>query len=311
MNMRKKLAFFLAFALLGFAAFAQNSQKVSALLESEEITKGQAAYFVCVYKNIADEVATEDEAFSTLASQNLFGGGESADEAISLDKACFVIARVSDMKGGVFYSLSHSARYAFREFKALGIVPSNAAPQQTVSGGEFLALLNGFEQKAKTGGASAPLAAAEVAHIDAGESMQKIQDEVAELGLENVSVRQVEQGLTISLDKIQFLPDSAELLSDEKRKLDQIAVILKEFDNDLLITGHTALRGNEYDRQRISEERAQAVADYLAETDVRDISRMTVEGKGATEPIAANDTEEGVEQNRRVEITILTDQTRF
>lgn len=150
--MNKKLFFGLFFAVFGFACFSQNSEKVSELLESENISKGQAAYFVCVYQNITDENILESDAFSVLSERNLFDSKEIADEKISLSKACFLIARAANMKGGIFYSIFKTKRYAFREFKALEIVPKNADPQQDVSGAEFLALLNGFEQKGKKNG---------------------------------------------------------------------------------------------------------------------------------------------------------------
>lgn len=148
--MNRKLFFIFIFAIFGFGCFSQNSEKVSELLKSEKISKGQAAYFVCVYNNIADENILDADAFSVLFERNLFGGKENADEKISLSESCFLIARTVNMKGGVFYSIFRSRRYALREFKALGIVPKTADPQQKVSGSEFLALLNGFAQEGKT-----------------------------------------------------------------------------------------------------------------------------------------------------------------
>ena len=91
----------------------------------------------------------------------------------------------------------------------------------------------------------------------------------------------------------------------EKRKLEKIADILKAYKNDLLVTGHTALRGNEKARQILSGERAQSVADYLVTLGVRDSYHIFTQGKGAAEPVATNQTEEGRSRNRRVEITIM------
>ena len=145
----KKRLLLLAVFTLASCAFAQSSQKISDILASDEITKGEAAYFACVNKNLTDESATEDEAFAFLAGQNLFGEDESAEEKISVEKACFLIARTENMKGGVFYSIMKNPRYALREFKALGIVPSNADPKRKISGEEFIALFNGFAEKGK------------------------------------------------------------------------------------------------------------------------------------------------------------------
>lgn len=137
------------------------------------------------------------------------------------------------------------------------------------------------------------------------ETLQKIQETVDDLELEDLSVKQTEKGLSISIENIQFMPDSAILMESEKVKLEKIAEILKGFPNDLLITGHCAERGTEKNRQIISEERATAVADYLLHQNVRTKDRIFTKGLGSREPVAPNTTEEGRKKNRRVEIIIL------
>lgn len=137
------------------------------------------------------------------------------------------------------------------------------------------------------------------------ENLKKITDTVKELGLENVDVKKSDRGLTISIENIQFQPDSAYLMDSEKIKLSKIADILKGFENDLLITGHCAKRGSVKMQQLLSEERASAVADYLSKLNVRNPNCIFTQGKGASEPIDSNLTEEGRARNRRVEITIM------
>lgn len=136
-------------------------------------------------------------------------------------------------------------------------------------------------------------------------TVKKLQKTLDKNKIEDVTVKRGEKGLTISLDKIQFEPDSNILLQSEKKKLDKIAKILKDFSNDLLITGHCAERGTAKARQVLSEERAKAVADYLVSIGVRDEYHVFTQGKGSTEPIASNDTEEGRIKNRRVEIILV------
>ena len=135
--------------------------------------------------------------------------------------------------------------------------------------------------------------------------MQKIEQIAKELEIENVSVKKGDKGLTISLENIQFEPDSAVLLPEEKLKLKKLSKILEDFPNDLLITGHTARRGSEESCQILSEERADTVSQYLKRLGVRDEYHIFTQGKGSKEPVATNDTEEGRMKNRRVEITIL------
>ena len=70
------------------------------------------------------------------------------------------------------------------------------------------------------------------------------------------------------------------------------------------ITGHTDNVGTERDNQRLSEGRANAVRNELIKRGIAS-ERIEAEGKGESEPIADNTTEEGRAQNRRTEFTII------
>ena len=138
------------------------------------------------------------------------------------------------------------------------------------------------------------------------ENLKDVQEKITQMGLRDVSVTKSENGLTISLENIQFKPDSAELTESEMAKIRKIAAILQAYpDNDLLVSGHTTLAGTENARQQLSEARAESVADFLVGLGVREKNRVFTQGFGARVPIASNQTEEGKAKNRRVEITIL------
>jgi len=137
------------------------------------------------------------------------------------------------------------------------------------------------------------------------DNVEKLQKKVEKYRLDNISIKQGDKGLTISLENIQFEPDSNILMPSEKKKLEKIGEILKDFSNDLLITGHCAARGSVSAQQKLSEERAESVASFLVEKGIRDEYHIFTQGKGAQEPIASNATEEGRIKNRRVEITIM------
>ena len=126
------------------------------------------------------------------------------------------------------------------------------------------------------------------------------------MNIEDVSVKKSDKGLVISLENIQFKPDSAVLLESEMIKLKKIGEVLKQFSqNDILVTGHTAMAGNAKLRQKLSEQRAQVVADYLIKLGIKDAYHIFTKGFGATQPVASNDTEDGKAKNRRVEIIIM------
>ncbi|MDR2964384.1 MAG: OmpA family protein [Treponema sp.] len=134
----------------------------------------------------------------------------------------------------------------------------------------------------------------------------EIANQIETLGIPDVNVRIVEEGVSISLEDIGFYPDSAVMLPGEETKLAQIADILKRYpDRDIVVSGHTALAGTAEGRMNLSTERARAVADYLLNNNVRGADRIVIRGYGAEKPIADNRTQEGMRRNRRVEITIL------
>ncbi len=144
------------------------------------------------------------------------------------------------------------------------------------------------------------------------EGVKNVQEKIENLGLENVTVTKGEKGLTIALEKIQFEAESALLKKEEQEKIKKISEILKLYpDNDILVVGHTALSGTAKSRQSLSEERAQAVANYLIKLGVKDKYHIFTQGMGSLQPLADNykadgsPDREGMARNRRVEIIIL------
>ena len=141
--------------------------------------------------------------------------------------------------------------------------------------------------------------------VNSQANVKKLQETFKNYNLDNVNVSQGEKGLTLSIENIQFEPDSDRLLPSEQKKLQKIGEVLKQFNNDLLITGHCAERGTESARQVLSENRAKSVADFLIKNNIRREYHIFTQGKGSTQPVASNTTEEGRSRNRRVEITIM------
>lgn len=135
---------------------------------------------------------------------------------------------------------------------------------------------------------------------------EDIKEKITKLGIKDASVKSDEKGVTITLENIQFSPDSSVLLPSEKQKLEILILILNDYkDNELLITGHTALAGTKEERDKLSLERASAVAGYIIEKGNWEEKRIFSRGLGAQDPIGDNSNEEGRQLNRRVEITIL------
>ncbi|MDR2793618.1 MAG: OmpA family protein [Treponema sp.] len=146
----------------------------------------------------------------------------------------------------------------------------------------------------------------EAQEMDKESIADQIGKDIAEMGIKDARVTIVDDGISISLENIQFQPDSAELLDSEKEKLDKIGAILRRYqDRDILVAGHTAYTGSEASMVKLSEERASVVADYFINRGVRTPDRVVIQGHGGRYPIADNNNEEGRIRNRRVEITLL------
>ncbi len=118
----------------------------------------------------------------------------------------------------------------------------------------------------------------------------------------------VSVGMTITL-KVLFDFNKATIKSESYRGLDEAAQILKDNPKIMVeIQGHTDNIGSDAYNQKLSERRAQAVANYFIAQHGIEMRRLRAVGYGETKPIASNDTEEGRALNRRVEFVVLQEE---
>jgi outer membrane protein OmpA-like peptidoglycan-associated protein len=112
------------------------------------------------------------------------------------------------------------------------------------------------------------------------------------------------RGLIVSVPDVLFASGKYELTPDAKVKMAKVAGILFAYPGlRLQVEGHTDSVGGEEYNQRLSEERAGAVRDFLVRQGVP-MNNVAAVGYGKTEPIASNDTTSGRAQNRRVEMVV-------
>lgn len=134
---------------------------------------------------------------------------------------------------------------------------------------------------------------------------QSVDEELASQEVEGVTVEETDAGVRLTLQALQFLPDQAVLIPEERPRLDSIAAALSRVENArFLVVGHTADVGSMESQQRLSEERARTIASELVARGV-DQNRLDLEGRAGRDPVASNASETGREQNRRVEIYVL------
>jgi outer membrane protein OmpA-like peptidoglycan-associated protein len=141
-----------------------------------------------------------------------------------------------------------------------------------------------------------------------GSHMDK-QAEEMERDIENAKIERIGEGIKITFDSgILFETNSSTLQSQAKTNIANLAVILNKYpDTNILVTGHTDFDGTDEYNQSLSERRAESVSDYTMGQGVTS-SRFSVIGLGETEPIATNETVEGKQLNRRVEIAIFANE---
>ena len=116
--------------------------------------------------------------------------------------------------------------------------------------------------------------------------------------------RDTARGLIVNLSDVLFDTGKSTLRPGAREKLAKISgIVLAYPDLRLAIEGNTDSVGSDALNQTLSEQRAAAVRDYLAQENIPATS-MTSQGFGKTQPVASNDTAEGRQQNRRVELVV-------
>jgi outer membrane protein OmpA-like peptidoglycan-associated protein len=118
------------------------------------------------------------------------------------------------------------------------------------------------------------------------------------------ATRDTARGLIVSLSDVLFDTGKSTLRPMAREKLAKISgIILAYPDLRLAIEGNTDSVGSDSMNQQLSEQRADSVRNYLAKENIPAAS-MTSQGFGKTQPVASNDTSEGRQQNRRVELVV-------
>ncbi|MDC5807472.1 OmpA family protein [Vibrio europaeus] len=139
------------------------------------------------------------------------------------------------------------------------------------------------------------------------EPVAVVQEEMIEVVVEEqpaqpVIVKKIYESQVIGTES--FTLNSTELNQESVAKLDELVDFLNDYPQARVeVTGYTDTSGRAEYNQKVSEKRAAAVESALVDKGIDD-TRITVEGKGESNPIASNETREGRAQNRRVEIVV-------
>lgn len=123
------------------------------------------------------------------------------------------------------------------------------------------------------------------------------------------TVARVGEGIAVTFDSgLLFDFNSATLRPEAKENLSNLAASLEKYEgSDVLVVGHTDSIGTDSYNLDLSQQRAQAAADFLASQGVLR-TRINTRGMGEEDPVAANITEAGRQANRRVEVAIYANE---
>jgi outer membrane protein OmpA-like peptidoglycan-associated protein len=124
--------------------------------------------------------------------------------------------------------------------------------------------------------------------------------------IQGARIERIGEGIKITFDTGLFFDfDKSDLRPEAATNIESLAKILNKYpDTDILVEGDTDNIGSEDYNLKLSERRAQSVANYLAGQGVA-VARISMVGLGETNPIASNATDYGRQQNRRVEVAVF------
>lgn len=174
------------------------------------------------------------------------------------------------------------------------------------------ALVSKNKAKGALIGAAAGAAVGTTAGVLIGKKMDKKKKELE--ALQNAQIEDAQdcnglQAIKVTFDSgILFSTGSATLSSSAKSSLDNFASKMSDLtDTNISVFGHTDNTGSLEANQKVSKNRADAVATYLQSKGIAS-SRISSVGMDFSDPVADNSTEEGRKQNRRVEVYISANQ---
>lgn len=151
--------------------------------------------------------------------------------------------------------------------------------------------------------------ATRIAKGDAAEAQRQTAEAQArtaslEAQLADLAAKKTARGIVITLGDVLFATDQAQLNADGIRTAQKLASVLQQHpQRSVLIEGFTDSTGSTAHNQELSERRAGAVRNVLTDMGVAR-ERVAMRGYGEAFPIAANDTNQSRQLNRRVEIYI-------
>lgn len=141
---------------------------------------------------------------------------------------------------------------------------------------------------------------AQAAAQQAAQMRERLRQQLSQV----LETRETARGLIVNMPNVLFAFNKYDLKPEAREKLAKVSGILLAYpDLKVQVEGYTDIIGSDEYNQKLSEERADTVRDYLVAQNVQS-NNITAEGYGKSHPIADNSTAEGRAQNRRVQLVV-------
>ena len=132
--------------------------------------------------------------------------------------------------------------------------------------------------------------------------------QVSELksAMQDLGAQVTETEIRIDLPSdVLFDFDKSDIRPDAREALGKVAIVIRAYpERTVLIEGHTDSKGSDEYNMELSLKRAESVKKWLQEKESLNTALFQIKGWGETKPRATNETDQGRQENRRVEITI-------
>jgi len=222
-----------------------------------------------------------------------------ADKELGAHRVYLADRKVETARAQAETSLAEDQRVALSTQRESARLDARTREADAAKGQVATARAEGAEQKEAAdqarGIANAAMVAAASSEREAAELQQQI---------DALQAKPTDRGLVLTLGDVLFASGRADLKSGANGNLNKLVAFLDKYpDRTVAIEGYTDNVGSEDYNQGLSERRADSVKSYLVGQGIGS-ARLSASGKGKSNPVSGNESADGRQQNRRVEVII-------
>jgi outer membrane protein OmpA-like peptidoglycan-associated protein len=221
------------------------------------------------------------------------------DKALAAHRVYMADRKVDKARALAESAFAEDQRTALAEQREKARLDARTREADAAKNDALLARAESAEQKLSADSARNDADAARLAASASDQQAMDLQRQIEEL-----QAKETDRGIVLTLGDVLFTSGMADLKSGTTGNLNKLVTFLNGYPNrTVVIEGYTDSVGTSEYNEGLSQRRADAVKTYLIEQGVGAI-RLTSLGKGESAPVAGNESAEGRQQNRRVEVII-------